>query len=81
MKKSNMSHLVARETSSRREGDVEYKICVNCPRHPLYPNTPPVTLHRGDECMVCHGKVGKRASGTAIKDGGQEPKANFEISE
>ncbi len=35
---------------------LEYSPCQICSGHPKYPGVLPFTLHRGGECMICHGK-------------------------
>jgi predicted transcriptional regulator len=34
-----------------------YYGCTNCAPHPLYPDKPPVTLHEGGICLLCHARA------------------------
>ena len=34
-------------------GQLDYRPCLTCMRHPDYPEIPAVTLHNGDVCLVC----------------------------
>jgi hypothetical protein len=33
--------------------DTNYRTCLNCQSHPSYPEIPPSTLHRGQQCLIC----------------------------
>ncbi len=51
-----MQKLVAREQANERvrvqSSEESYKPCPTCITHPHYTSLP-VTLHRGDVCLVC----------------------------
>lgn len=32
---------------------MEYRSCMNCARHPRFPEIPAVTLHKGGRCTLC----------------------------
>ncbi|MHB8567880.1 MAG: hypothetical protein ACYC7D_13910 [Nitrososphaerales archaeon] len=38
------------------QGKIEYRSCMNCTRHPQYPEVPAVTLHKGAQCTICNGR-------------------------
>lgn len=48
-----------------------YAPCLRCQRHPHYPQ-PPITLHRGDQCLICmtskNNLAGNMASVDAVCD-------------
>ncbi len=41
------------EKSARTSRSVTYSTCLNCKRHPHYPNIPAVTLHLEGICVIC----------------------------
>jgi hypothetical protein len=43
-----------KELIRRQIGGLSYRPCFICQRHPRYPNIPPITLHRGNRCMICN---------------------------
>lgn len=40
-------------------GAVNYAACPNCRPHPAFPDTPPMTLHQGDRCLMCNNTVSR----------------------
>jgi DNA-binding MarR family transcriptional regulator len=37
-----------------KTSQAHYAPCLNCARHTLYPETPPITLHVDGQCQLCH---------------------------
>lgn len=35
----------------------QYLPCMVCATHPSFASIPPITLHRGAECEICHTKI------------------------
>ena len=43
----------SKEESTRTSRSLTYSPCLNCKRHPHYPNIPAVTLHLEGICVIC----------------------------
>lgn len=35
----------------------DYRPCLKCPRHPKYPDIPPMTLHKSERCVICENTI------------------------
>jgi hypothetical protein len=45
---------------------LQYRPCLECKRHSAYPEKPPVTLHRGEICLICEGSLKESSNQTLV---------------